>query len=611
MDQDPQWRDECDWPRRLLHVPSMISYIWQLGNKYGDATEPPYNAITYTWGRYELTPDSPYYPHGQSLRVDGIDWKEHMPRMKPGSLDPNSFNPQELAQVLMEATFSSKGQPVEFVWLDIACINQKRPRVAEYYSEIGRQARIFRGAKHVFVWLRSYSANEFCRQRAVLNGLLDQMWDAQFRFERDASAMNPDEWMASITELLGFLRGDVWFSSLWTLQEAFLSPNAKILFGNDLSDDSIPVQSKANDASEFWRLKDISLDWNLLRNGLRSFHMSKGFENRRDQLQSLIIEISKIGILDSVKGNDVTFYQADAGDSSKVGFRGNPLTLLMASHERKAWDENDEIYGIMQIFDLQLGKASPEHQEGQEYSLEDLRDQLGVELMRKYPITSQLIIQGPDCAPNKAWRVNNSIDLSEESHRFWKCIMLYSLDKTENGLQIDRRVTLKAARCNGILMAQFVGLVTPLKTFLAVTGNQFLQYSTCHIELDSRWRSALLRDIPVSETLLFDQCKAIDNMSQGEVMLLFLGRVYPPEAVIKGATPISHEAYDESIALILCRDRMSTDNVYRRLGILVCNFWHMKYWKTPGPVGTETIPDGWQYLDGIGQGWTQEEGYFG
>lgn len=68
---------------------------------------------------------------------------------------------------------------------------------------------------------------------------------------------------------------------------------------------------------------------------------------------------------------------------------------------------------------------------------------------------------------------------------------------------------------------------------------------------------------------------------------------------------------DESIALILCHDRMSIDNVYRRLGILVCNFWHMKYWKTPGPVGTKTIPDGWQYLDGIGKGWTQEEGYFG
>ncbi|KAI0179930.1 hypothetical protein GGR52DRAFT_219458 [Hypoxylon sp. FL1284] len=339
--------------------------------------------------------------------------------------------------------------------------------------------------------------------------------------------------------------------------------------------------------------------------------MSKGFETRKDKLQSLITKISKIGILDSVKGNDMTFYQASASSSSPTGFIGNPLTLMMASHERRPSYEDDEVYGIMQIFDLQLGNSSPEHQPGRMYSLEDLRDQLGAELMRKYPITSQLVMQGPDCSLNKAWRVNNSINLSDYSHQFWKCIMLCSPGKTEDGLRIDRRATLKAARHNDVLMAQFEGLVTPLETFMAVTGSQVLQYSTCHIDLDMRWQSDLLRDIHVSESLLFDQCKAIRARSQGEVMLLLLGRLYPPDAIDHGVSGNNYEIYDETIALILSHHSDSAEDVYQRLGILVCNFWKMRYFKTPAPVGTEAIPDGGQYLDGVGQGWTKEKGYFG
>ena len=42
------------WPRRLLHVPTLTSCEWQPGNVYGGVTEPEFNAITYTWGRWRL-----------------------------------------------------------------------------------------------------------------------------------------------------------------------------------------------------------------------------------------------------------------------------------------------------------------------------------------------------------------------------------------------------------------------------------------------------------------------------------------------------------------------------------------------------------------------------
>ena len=41
---------------------------------------------------------------------------------------------------------------IEFVWLDVACIDQT-PNHPQMAFEIGRQARIFRKAKRVFVWV--------------------------------------------------------------------------------------------------------------------------------------------------------------------------------------------------------------------------------------------------------------------------------------------------------------------------------------------------------------------------------------------------------------------------------------------------------------------------
>jgi hypothetical protein len=39
----------------------------------------------------------------------------------------------------------------QFLWLDVACIDQNNGPQKDI--EIGRQAKIFQGAQHVFVWL--------------------------------------------------------------------------------------------------------------------------------------------------------------------------------------------------------------------------------------------------------------------------------------------------------------------------------------------------------------------------------------------------------------------------------------------------------------------------
>ncbi|KAK8041592.1 hypothetical protein PG994_014599 [Apiospora phragmitis] len=128
------------WPRRLLHVGSMTSCTWQSGNIYSwedvngyqQRVQPRYNAITYTGGRYAYEYGGTGHKTASYLPVHGITWSDFVPRMR------DRFTPEDLAKFVAAAVEGD----VEFVWLDIACINQAMDstgeRLPEYFDEIGR-----------------------------------------------------------------------------------------------------------------------------------------------------------------------------------------------------------------------------------------------------------------------------------------------------------------------------------------------------------------------------------------------------------------------------------------------------------------------------------------
>lgn len=147
--------DDCfegigDWPRRLLHVPSMMSLEWKPGNRYGAHVAPRYNAISYTWGRYDL--DIPgakkmkKYRNTKAIQIKGVNWP--IPRICPEHFSVDQF--QRLIWQACESVDDTEVQS-DFLWLDVACIDQNNG--PQKYAEIGRQAIIFRGAQRVFVWL--------------------------------------------------------------------------------------------------------------------------------------------------------------------------------------------------------------------------------------------------------------------------------------------------------------------------------------------------------------------------------------------------------------------------------------------------------------------------
>ena len=150
-----------NWPRRLLHVPSMTSYTWQPGNIYGRYQEPEYNAISYTWGRFCLTRNENgsgaegSSSSKQAIAVANVDWD--IPE-----INPEHFSIEQFHTAIRAATKRLHervdGKNTEFLWLDIACIDQ-RWGSTDGALEIGRQAAIFQGADEVYIWLsRSVSA---------------------------------------------------------------------------------------------------------------------------------------------------------------------------------------------------------------------------------------------------------------------------------------------------------------------------------------------------------------------------------------------------------------------------------------------------------------------
>lgn len=150
-DLKPSWTNlEGSWPQRLLHVATMTSVEWTPGNIYASRVAPKYNAVSYTWGRYDLQFDK----SGKSKRLRGVKpieirgttWADVMPR-----IHPDHFSVSEILYVIKQSQEASSGDGVEFLWLDVACIDQRDGPQKSF--EIGRQAGIFRGANRVYVWL--------------------------------------------------------------------------------------------------------------------------------------------------------------------------------------------------------------------------------------------------------------------------------------------------------------------------------------------------------------------------------------------------------------------------------------------------------------------------
>jgi hypothetical protein len=87
---------------------------------------------------------------------------------------------------------------------------------------------------------------------------------------------------------------------------------------------------------------------------------------------------------------------------------GDRMTLYTCATKRRPSRQTDRIYGIMQIWGFQLGKAAPGTALQAEWTVEELAQQLGQALLEQYPIESQLQVHLVRVLGRQAWRPSRS-----------------------------------------------------------------------------------------------------------------------------------------------------------------------------------------------------------
>ncbi|KAL1878146.1 hypothetical protein Daus18300_002062 [Diaporthe australafricana] len=177
----------------------MHSYERQAGNTYGvqdPVAKPPYATLSYTWARYLRHEDL----SARGIRISGIDWDTP-------NIDPNHFTTQKLHQAIRKIREISQ---LDYLWIDLACINVERIPEDDTDLEIDMQQDIFFNAAASFIWL-SRTEHSYISQLANMLVDVPILDDAK-----------------TVSTLLRVM-ADPWFSSLWTLLEAAVGTKAIII----------------------------------------------------------------------------------------------------------------------------------------------------------------------------------------------------------------------------------------------------------------------------------------------------------------------------------------------------------------------------------------------
>lgn len=364
-----KWWDHVEraWPRRLLHLPTMISYERTGTSVYNSVKSPRYSTLSYTWGRFEADGG------GRALPVRGVSWTI------PAVLE-SAFSVEDFQRVL-----AVMGSQAEWAWVDVACIDQKAFEIK--MAEVGRQVGIFKNAAESFVWLHKYCGPE-------LQSLFDSIGQAVTKFSNisQKNAWTSDTCVLLLKMLLQdfqSLLSDPWFTSLWTLQESILRRDAQIL-------------AKDGDA--------VNAGGGKLRLGARprSFSLTR-LANFCQVLQAdigALLDIPNIPTATTELGRGVLHMLKTSGFN--FAYTDNPNVQYSAARFRQTKYPLDRIFGIMQIYSLSTEEVTGS---AKVLELEELQDNFAHALMRRSPLLGQLFVHSQPPRSGRTWRITEYSDV--------------------------------------------------------------------------------------------------------------------------------------------------------------------------------------------------------
>ena len=359
-----------EWPRRLLHIPSMTSRTWRAGNLYGNDNEPTYAILSYTWGRYEVS-------EGPRLDIKGIDWK--VP-----SINPNHFTVADLTRLLQQI-----GLEHDYIWMDIACIDQKREKVK--MEEVGRQGIIFKRARRAYIWLNKYEPEIIQQHMQML---------LSCGYQAATGHIDPLEAAQIMVDNLSLILQDPWFSSLWTLQESFLQRHAIMLNkrGKPITTDGPWIGESPN-----CQLLDISGVCSIARtildqaiNAEQAGYQDGSISPQSETLNTLRAIIHRSGI--------------------DFMLCPNPNIQYAAAGFRKTTRPDDRIYAIMQAYGYRLGNSATSIRKLKKFGLEELELQFLKTLNSQSSVLGQAFQHLAIPVRGQSWCITNNIHVPERFH---------------------------------------------------------------------------------------------------------------------------------------------------------------------------------------------------
>jgi hypothetical protein len=353
--QSQQHSQREKWPRRLLHVPTMTSYEWQLGNKYRGIKEPDFNAISYTWGRYEDRNERPITIHGVCWTIPGIE-RSH-------------FTIDEFQKTIDSATENGL---CEFIWLDVACIDQENDVVK--MDEINKQAEIYRRARRVFAWMVPWTTREMLEAFHTVEQYSELLgWSPEGLAKLEPWSLPVMTNFDSACAAFKNIAQQGWFTSLWTLQEGFLSRPVFLSKSSDQvyycpfyqGDFLLHNKSPVGISWLAGHSRDI---WDALR------------ANPDPRALSICQSITDSGLL------SMYYYK-------------EPYLLYPAALKRYVSLPHDAVYAIMNAFELRMPSLD---------DVDELLLRLSLFLIQRDPIAYQTFIHQEPVAPSNAWRMSKS-----------------------------------------------------------------------------------------------------------------------------------------------------------------------------------------------------------
>ncbi|KIX03505.1 uncharacterized protein Z518_07058 [Rhinocladiella mackenziei CBS 650.93] len=533
-------RDTGDWPRRLLHIPTMKSLTWRPGNRYGgkegpEYEAPEYAALSYTWGKYRDETAEP-------ISIGETEWP--VPR-----IEPTHFTVHDFRRVINRIRRYSG---TDFLWLDVACVNQG-PDSDEGRLEVGRQAAIFRRAEKTYIWFTTLSEKDWPK------------------------SADPDYLQQNIG-LFEKILNDPWFGSVWTLQEAYIPAYSYVL---DRAGSKLPEISGCGDGTSF-KTFTRTCTW------LNHYSDTPRVSAARDVVPLL----RKSGIL--------------AIDS------GNPFILYGAAARRRATNKNDRIYGIQQIFGFQLGNTAPNKQT-QQYDVNELEIQFTQELLKNYPVGSQMHVFAGSPNFGRGWHANEFSELPDKlPARFidiFEEILRLDIRRSQNQDQQNRRglshlqclCKFEPRQTESYILGHFSGQMCAFPDLLeAVPESSKVELL---VALDYHKDSEVLADLESSVKYLeentrryislytHDRRRVVSNPGGFAFGKRLKNRHKCRLAVLKLGVHTRSRERSHDVSTFIGLMLMQESGYWRRLGFCLWRVWH--------PV---------EDYDKIQ--WTEEEGYF-